>query len=282
MLSVSNALKTELENGRVARFLKITLADNTTITLTSFDSDLVADDDGLTYESIPYLETSSVYSTADGTIDNQKIFSNWLEDKIDLDMIYAGEYDDAEIQIGWIGYDQASPERMVLFNGLVGEISFDDTGANIEGMGITTRLESSVGRSYTAKDPFTFGDARWQLNAGSFTKTGAVDYILSQRYKFKVTGDVTSEVDGYYSYGLLTWTSGLNAGVQSEVKVHTVAGGTIGTSFELLFPTPYTITIGDTFSTVAGYDGSIDQCKNKFNNVVNFGGFPHINPLGLE
>lgn len=49
-----------------------------------------------------------------------------------------------------------------------------------------------------------------------------------------------------------------------------------GTRFTLQLPMPYDIEIADTYSVIAGCDKTFATCKAKFNNVVNFRGFPHI------
>ena len=91
------------------------------------------------------------------------------------------------------------------------------------------------------------------------------------RLKFDISN--IGQADGFCSNGTLTWTTGANTGVVSPVKKHT-AGGTI--TIELLLPTPYDIQVGDNFNITAGCDKTFATCRAKFNNVVNFGGFPHI------
>ena len=49
-----------------------------------------------------------------------------------------------------------------------------------------------------------------------------------------------------------------------------------GTRFTLQLPMPYDIEIADAYSVIAGCDKTFATCKAKFNNVVNFRGFPHI------
>lgn len=281
MLNISAALKAEITDGKVARFAKVTLSDATVIALTSYHLPLTADGD--TYQPIPDLAPSSMLQTSDGLVDNQKVFVNWFGNHFNINDLFAGKYDDAELEIGWIGWDMVTPERVILFSGTFGEITWDDTGLTAEGLSDIKALDNKIGRTYTAADPFSFGDAHWGLAAGPYTFTGSVDYILSQRYKFKIAGDAATQADKYFTYGQLTWTSGNNSGLKSEVKIHEVnANPNIGKSIELYVPTPYGITVGDTFSVVAGYDGSFEQAKTKFNNGVNFGGFPHIKVISSE
>ncbi len=46
--------------------------------------------------------------------------------------------------------------------------------------------------------------------------------------------------------------------------------------FELFLPMPFTIQRGDTFEVYPGCDKKLATCKAKFDNVVNFQGFPHV------
>jgi uncharacterized phage protein (TIGR02218 family) len=86
--------------------------------------------------------------------------------------------------------------------------------------------------------------------------------------------DLDSFATGIFSRGKLTWTSGANAGLAVEVKANSAAGSVARIS--LFLPAPEPIEVGDTFSITAGCDKSFDTCRNRFDNVLNFGGFPHI------
>lgn len=78
--------------------------------------------------------------------------------------------------------------------------------------------------------------------------------------------------DGYFNYGVITFTSGNNNGLSKEIKNHISAGGVI----ELFEPMPFTVQIGDDYDIVAGCDKLLSTCKTRFDNVVNFGGEPHV------
>ena len=55
------------------------------------------------------------------------------------------------------------------------------------------------------------------------------------------------------------------------------ADGTI-TLFE---PAYYTPVVGNTFTMVPGCRKRLEDCRDKWNNVVNFGGFPYV-PVGSQ
>lgn len=75
---------------------------------------------------------------------------------------------------------------------------------------------------------------------------------------------------GYYDFGVLTFTSGLNNGLSYEIRAY-VPG-----QFALFLQPSYAVIVGDTYSIKAGCDLSFGTCKTKFNNVINFHGEPYL------
>jgi hypothetical protein len=74
----------------------------------------------------------------------------------------------------------------------------------------------------------------------------------------------------YFQNGLVTWTSGLNAGLSMEVKLYNIG------FVELFQPMPYAIALSDAYSIKAGCDKQLQTCISRFNNVINFRGEPHL------
>ena len=82
---------------------------------------------------------------------------------------------------------------------------------------------------------------------------------------------ISAATAGYFDFGLITWLTGNNAGVQSGVLAWD------GTNLlDLLLPTGLPIQVGDTFHIVPGCDKRIVTCFAKFNNVINFHGEPFV------
>jgi uncharacterized phage protein (TIGR02218 family) len=79
--------------------------------------------------------------------------------------------------------------------------------------------------------------------------------------------------DGWFTAGKLTFTGGANDGHAVEVKSHRV-GGVIAIALWQAAPQP--IAPGDTFTISAGCDKRFTTCRDRFGNVTNFRGFPHI------
>jgi len=83
----------------------------------------------------------------------------------------------------------------------------------------------------------------------------------------------TGFAEGYFAEGLLTFTSGPLAGLTFKIK--SFSGGQTGTFF-LSIPALLAPEIGNTFSVVAGCQKRLEDCRDKFNNILNFQGEPHL------
>ncbi len=69
----------------------------------------------------------------------------------------------------------------------------------------------------------------------------------------------------------MTVTSGLNAGARREVRRHGADG-----LLALWEPFAGPLTICDAASITAGCDKRLATCGDRFANVANFRGFPHV------
>ena len=79
--------------------------------------------------------------------------------------------------------------------------------------------------------------------------------------------------DPKFAQGSITFTSGVNNGVTA-----TVGSAVAGTSLTLIYPLEEIPNSGDTFTVYQGCDHTPATCRNKFNNFVNFRGFPFVPP----
>ncbi|MGZ3325693.1 MAG: baseplate hub domain-containing protein [Xanthobacteraceae bacterium] len=93
-----------------------------------------------------------------------------------------------------------------------------------------------------------------------------------QVYSPYVSGGLAhpANASGYFDHGKITFTSGENAGLSMEVKAY--APGVIS----LMLPMPYEIAVGDAYTMISGCNQAFETCKNRYNNVINFRGFPNL------
>ena len=124
----------------------------------------------------------------------------------------------------------------------------------------------------------------WNTTLGGTTNDGSVVWTAIEARTVEATVSTVasrsqfttppiSRTDGWFNGGVVTWVTGLNAGLRAEVKRSSTASDT---TLILHLPMPYAIQAGDTFTMTAGCDLLHGTCISKFDNLYNFRGFPHM------
>lgn len=135
---------------------------------------------------------------------------------------------------------------------------------------IQRRCSYDLGQPIRSDGPGLTGGCGIDL-ATVTTTAQTVTSIANSRRKFSASA-LPSQSAQYYRHGVVTWLTGANAGLSFEVQGY----GNSARQFSLYLRTPFDIEIGDTFTARAGCDGERSTCKDKFGNIVNFGGFPWV------
>ncbi len=119
-------------------------------------------------------------------------------------------------------------------------------------------------------DPTVDGSATL-VAVTAWTRHAVVSDVTNQ-FKFDITVSESRAVNNWFNGGTITIETGNNAGFRVEIKDWVQSSGLITTFLGL----PFVLEIGDEVALYPGCDKSIDDCKNKFNNVINYRGEPHI------
>lgn len=77
---------------------------------------------------------------------------------------------------------------------------------------------------------------------------------------------------GFYALGVITFTSGVNAGLKRSILGNT--GGTLNLKTGL----PQACAVGDAAYVTPGDDKTKQTCQYKFQNLIHFAGYPHVPP----
>jgi uncharacterized phage protein (TIGR02218 family) len=135
-------------------------------------------------------------------------------------------------------------------------------------------LNQTVGRTFQHACDAELGDTRCSvdLDDSAFKATGSVTAVGGDR-SFTASG-LGGFAAGWFALGRLSWTSGPNAGGVAEIASHEVAAGE--RRLALLEAPVRPIAEGHGFVVRAGCDKRLETCRNRFANVANFRGFPHI------
>lgn len=272
MRNIPTNLYNEIQEGNICNILKITLQSGAVHAYTDFDQNITVG--GVTYIPAPGLQKVKMTLTNTSEVSNQELASAWV-DAPEADML-GGKFDLADVKIGWASWKHPEYGSFDVFTGKLGELSWTDAGFKADIFSNMKDLEKTIGEVFTANcrhQLFSQTSANkigsCKVNPSSFTTTGSVSSIIKNRWKFATN---VSAADNFYASGKITFTSGNNNGLSFVVK------NQIGGTIELFLPTSFIIQAGDTFSIQAGCDKTLATCKAKFNNVANFGGFPHIQP----
>ncbi len=267
MKTLPTALATHMASGTttLADLLKITRKDGAVYAFTSAGDDVTIS--GVTYIAAQGLDISSLEVSAGLAVDNLELTT--LDDGTTFSRIdvLSGKWRNADFVIS--RYNWASPTDgvEVRMAGTIGEVHLKRGHIVAELRGLQQALQQPIGSVISKPCHARLGDAMCTKDLAAFTFTGSVTTATSQQ----VFTDSTKAQDAdYFADGILTWLTGANAGLQ--VKVKGFAAGV----FTLSLPMLSAITLSDSFEVVAGCQKRLEDCRDKFSNVLNFQGFAHL------
>lgn len=277
----------------LAEAWRVVRPDGTTVGFTSHDVAFALD--GVTYQAAPGLQASTAHSTDNFAVDtlDVTIFLT-VADEADL---AAGLWDNSVVTVFEYNWDDPpttfGTDCLILRHGNLGEVQRQNNLLTAEIRGLAQRLSRRIGRQYSPTCPWRH--AQWDSAGSTYVSSTECGLTLTT---FITTGTITSvsetptrefadsasaQADGYFDEGLVTMTSGDNAGITREVAQWT------SKVFTLHRPFPYAVQVGDAYKSVKGDNKTWETCRDVFANWLNFGGFPSLpgihsiyrNPTGL-
>lgn len=274
MRTLNATLKTRLASGTttLCYIFTITRVDGVIKRFTNLDKDLVVGAE--TFESQDSLNISAITTSANNGIQTGNANILYSAAGITEEDVVRGIYDGAEMEVSLIDYEATNLGRIILLVGVIGVVEGTNKHfGRIELKGMLNKGDARIGEKYQAECRADLGDARCTVALGTFTKTGNVETVTTFN---KINVTLSENVaNGFFSFGVLTWTSGLNAGLSMEVLNQFDAGAGQDTLI-LALSMPNTIQVGDDFEIVAGCDKRRRTCIDKFDNIVNFRGEPFV------
>ena len=216
---------------------------------TDHDRDLAFD--GTTFEAATGFTATEIKDAVGLSVDNLEVSSALSSDRLNEDDLAAGLYDDAAVEIwrvNWADTDQ----RVLMRSGSLGEVRRSGPAFTAEVRGLAHYLQQPKGRLFQYGCDADLGDARCgvDLDDPAFRGTGTVVAASSPRL-FTASGLGSFAAD-WFTRGLVTFTSGANAGRAQEVSATRSPAPRPPSSCG----SPWRIAIapGDTFTVTAGCD----------------------------
>jgi uncharacterized phage protein (TIGR02218 family) len=181
--------------------------------------------------------------------------------------VLAGKYNGAAYKIFFLDFTAPNSWQVTLTTGVLGELKIEGEQFTTELRSLAQKLNRIVGEYYQPGCRAQLFDDRCKVNPAAFSYSGSVSSVAEQAF---FTGTPTQAAN-FFKYGRVLWLTGGNAGLVSEIKSSTAAGGV-----RLFIAPGLPIQVGDTYTIREGCDKTFATCKAKFSNHLNFRGEPHI------
>lgn len=272
-MSFDAGLKAHLATGAtsVCHAWRIARGDGVVMGFTDHDRELRFD--GVVFRADSGLSALALQQGTGLSVDNTEAVGALSDGAIRETDIEAGRFDGAELT-AWLVNWAAVDERQVVFRGTLGEIRRAGGAFRAELRGLTEALNRPAGRVYQKPCPAVLGDGacKVDLSQPGYVAERLVEAVENGQ---KFTFDALAGFDfGWFQRGRLTVLSGAAAGLVGTVKRDRFLEG--GRVVELWEPLRAPIVAGDIVRLEAGCDKRFETCRLKFDNVLNFRGFPDI------
>ncbi len=256
--------------------LRIVCNNGLTIRLTDYPYDLTMSNSTVYktnsgYEFTAYTAESGMAASA---VDLQGIVDMA---GVSRDALRSGVFDGARCYLFACNYLVPVEDYEPIVSSVLGKTQIVDDKYIIEEMALVDLLNQTVGDTYTAACRKTFGGTEFggcKVSLAGVTVTGTLTHVTST---LVIRDSSRAEAADRFASGTIEFTSGDNVGLlPSQIRDY-AADGTI-TLYE---PPYYPLVVGVTYSMIPGCRKRLEDCRDKFNNVARFGGYPWI-PVGSD
>lgn len=253
---------------------KITRTDGEVFAFTTHDRDLTFMD--VTYKRCDGVKASAIGSTANsGAATGDVQVSGILADAGISDRdLYSGRFDGAKVIVYEVDWKTGLGKKIT--GGIVSRTVQREGGFTMTVLTGGARLEQQpLLEVYSALCRWEFGSVECGVDVEALRISSSVTGVLqpnvvSNRNRRQFADSARVEAIEVYRNARLTWTSGANSGMLFEVK--DIVAGVV----TLWQPCPFDIALSDAYTIVPGCGKTKEDCITRFDNYVNFGGFPDL------
>lgn len=273
MRSIGAELQAHLATGATSlcRCWKVTRKDGTVFGFT--DHDRVLAFDGVTFKAGTGLDGAALQQSTGLNVDNTQAVGALSDLALREADILAGLYDGAEV-LAWLANWTDVAQRVLQFRGSLGEVRRAGGAFEAELRGLTEVLNQPQGRAYHRNCSAVLGDDRcnFDLNTAGYTSEVSVEVVEEARvFRF---ANLTGFDERWFEAGSCRVLDGEAVGAIEVIKSDVFTDGI--RVIELWQSLRREIAVGDLVRFEAGCDKRVATCGLKFQNFINFRGFPHI------
>ncbi|QGM96329.1 DUF2163 domain-containing protein [Methylocystis parvus] len=269
-LTVSMQAKLDARATTFCHCWRLARRDGVIMGFTDHDRDLAFGD--VTYRANTGLSASQIESMLGFGVGGAEASGALVDDGLCETDLLNGLYDGASVETWLVDWSRLE-DRALLDVCTVGEIRRGEHVFSAELRSAAHVFDQPRGRAFQRGCAADLGDPRCRvdLDAASLRTTGAVVAFAGG----VLTLDLAAPFEtGFFAAGALSFLSGANERVRLTIKTHRQDG--LRASIAFWTPPGGSISPGDMASLVGGCDKSPGACQNKFDNIVNFRGFPHM------
>ncbi len=267
MRQISETLAAKLASGvtTLAYVWRIRRRDAQVFAFTDHDRPLAFD--ALTAEPFHGFSGGAIEKSIGLGTDSASIAGALSSAAITEDDLARGLWDGARVDIYRVDWSDPAL-RVHLFAGRIGEVRRGAQAFEAELRGLQASLNVPVGRVFSRFCDADLGDGRCgkDIETEAFRGDGVVSEIIGS-HAFKASGLGAFDND-WFARGRIVWADG----GESEVATHRAEGE--DAVIELLDRAA--LSEGAAFAIYAGCDKRFETCRAKFDNILNFRGFPFM------
>jgi uncharacterized phage protein (TIGR02218 family) len=255
----------------VARAWAVERRDGVVLGFTDHDQDL--EFEGIRFRADTGMTARALMQTTGLSVDNSEAIGALSSAALTEADVIAGRFDRAEVR-AWLVNWSKPEDRLLQFRGTIGEIVRAGGAFRAELRGLTEALNQTQGRAYQRDCTAVLGDKHCGFDTGQpgYSCEWVVEALAERRlFRFASPGGFSER---WFEKGRLRVLDGQAVGLVGQIKTDRIASGE--RVIELWEQVGAELRAGDRVRLEPGCDKLAETCRTKFNNFINFRGFPHI------
>lgn len=256
----------------IARAWAVTRRDGKTLGFT--DHDQVLNFAGIRFRPDKGLAAKAVVQGTGLSVDNTEAAGVLSDDAITEPDILAGYWDGAEVRLWEVDWTAPASHRLT-FRGHLGEVSREGASFRAELRGLSEPLNQARGRVFHPRCAARLGDGACKFDVmrpGHYAEAVADSVEGGRIFRFATLADFAHR---WFERGQLIVMSGKAEGLSGVIKNDRLFTDGVR-EVELWGGLGIEPESGDELRLLSGCDKTAPTCKLKFDNYMNFRGFPHL------
>ncbi len=237
------------------------------------DHDLPLNFDGMSFKAHSGMSAKALQQTAGLSIDNSEAVGALSDSAITESDIAAGRYDNATIKTWLVNWSDVS-QRQLLFSGSLGELRRKGHEFHAELRGLSDALNQPQGRIYHKDCSAVLGDSHCGVDLTQYGYSVEIPLETIKKAQSFHFANLSGFDIRWFEGGRFTILTGEGAGLVGVIKNDRIIG--VGRRIELWESIRANLEPGDMVRLQVGCDKRKETCQLKFDNLLNFRGFPDI------